>query len=76
MKNLPHSADDQAIIAADIKMARQLGIDTLAEGIENKEQIQQLKEMEATAGKNIFGVRLYRKRNRFWTARSEQFQYT
>ncbi|MGG3821613.1 hypothetical protein AB4J90_03015 [Geobacillus thermodenitrificans] len=57
-------------------MARQLGIDTLAEGIENKEQIQQLKEMGATAGKNIFGVRLYRKRNRFWTARSEQFQYT
>jgi len=40
-------------------MARQLGIDTLAEGIENKEQIQQLKEMGATADKNIFGVRLY-----------------
>jgi len=54
IKNLPHSPDDQAIVAAIITMARQLGVETLAEGIENKEQIQQLKEMGCNGGQGYF----------------------
>ncbi|MGG3162209.1 EAL domain-containing protein [Geobacillus stearothermophilus] len=54
IKNLPQSADDQAIVAAVITMARQLAIDIIAEGIENETQIQLLKEMGCKGGQGYF----------------------
>ncbi|KDE49014.1 hypothetical protein DI43_00935 [Geobacillus sp. CAMR12739] len=76
IKNLPQSADDQAIVAAVITMARQLAIDIIAEGIENETQIQLLKEMGCKGGQGYFGVRLYRKRrlNHCCRALSESFK--
>ncbi|KAF0993916.1 bifunctional diguanylate cyclase/phosphodiesterase [Geobacillus sp. TFV-3] len=52
--NLPHSADDQAIVSAVITMARQLSIDTVAEGIENKKQMQLLRSMGCSEGQGYF----------------------
>ncbi len=54
IKNLPQSADDQAIVAAVITMAHQLSIDVVAEGIENEKQIQILKEMGCNGGQGYF----------------------
>ncbi|WMJ15802.1 EAL domain-containing protein [Geobacillus proteiniphilus] len=54
IKNLPQSADDQAIVAAVITMAHQLSMDVVAEGIENEKQIQILKEMGCNGGQGYF----------------------
>ncbi|SFV60621.1 Diguanylate cyclase/phosphodiesterase domain 2 [hydrothermal vent metagenome] len=42
--NLPHNQDDIAISNAIISMAKALGYQVLAEGVENKEQLTFLKE--------------------------------
>lgn len=76
IKNLPQSADDQAIVAAVITMAHQLSIDVVAEGIENEKQIQILKEMGCNGGQGYFWGNLCRKRrlDRCCNAMSEQFK--
>lgn len=51
--NLPVSAGDRAIVRATITMARGLGIDTVAEGLENEEQLRALRVLGCDYGQGF-----------------------
>ena len=51
--NLPVSAGDRAIVRATITMAKGLGIDTVAEGLENEEQLRALRMLGCDYGQGF-----------------------
>ncbi len=57
VKNLPHSPKDAAIIRAVVLLSRSLGLRTLAEGIETKEQWEALREMGCDEGQGYLFAR-------------------
>jgi EAL domain-containing protein (putative c-di-GMP-specific phosphodiesterase class I) len=48
VKNMTSDADSMKIVEAIVNLARNLGIDVIAEGVENEEQLALLKEMQCT----------------------------
>lgn len=57
VKELNQSKGDQAVVNAIVSMAHDLGIDTIAEGVENKEQLQYLYEQGCDAIQGFYFAR-------------------
>ena len=51
---LTHSSDDLAIVASVVNMASTLGLYAIAEGVENDEQVQQLRALGCPAAQGFF----------------------
>ncbi len=49
IQELPHDPENMAIVSAIVSLARNLGITTIAEGVENIQQLNYLKEIGCTA---------------------------
>ncbi len=76
VKDLPHDSHDIAIARSIIKMAHELQIDVVAEGIENQAQLNFLKEAECNYGQGYhFGKPMPAKEFEDWLTRYSNQNY-
>jgi EAL domain-containing protein (putative c-di-GMP-specific phosphodiesterase class I) len=54
---LDSDAEDFAIVTAIINLAHSLGIETIADGVENKDQLEALRELGCDTGQGLYFAR-------------------